>query len=184
MSLNVIKSLICGLLVSQISTVSIAAPQNAASLADSEIAQCEAVKPKGATAHTSCIVSANTKLIERRLTAEKNILAIFAACSDQFTKVKNGKAFASWCQQEGEKRAKSVNQDAMLTSLAYQEKLLAFVTEQTFMSQQTRDGIVAKQTAAIQANSTKALNSEEQLNFVSTSVKKSYKTLTKKNFVY
>ena len=179
MSLKVAKSLLCGLLIAQVSTVAFAAPSK---LANAEIAKCAAVKAQGPTAHTSCFVAANTKLIERRLNAEKNIASLFKTCELKFSKLSTGKEFAVCCREQGALRRKSINFVSIEETLKYQQGLAAFVAEKTAMAPATHSDLIAKQTEAIKENASFVENAEQQLAVASGPIKKSYKNITKKNF--
>ncbi len=180
MSLKVVKSLVCGLLIAQVSTVAHAAESKVAADA---LAKCAA---QTGLANASCVVAANTQLVERRLKAEKSLEALFSSCQTKIAALaapqrKQLAAVASYCSQAAAANQASKKIAAIESTLKFQQDLTAFVASQTYVSK-ALEAKVASQKSAIKVNAAAIETVEANLSAASASIKPSYKNIAKKNF--
>lgn len=181
MSLNILKSLVCGVIVAQISATAVAATKAGQTLASAEIVKCDAAKTStDVNAHGTCLIAANTKIITRMHTAEVKIARLYAACEVKFKGFKAAAGLASWCKSEGASRKGVVA--TIEKTLEYQKALeVAF---QKPVNEANRASKAAEQIASIKNNAEYVIASETQLTTSESSIRKSYKAVTPKKFVY
>lgn len=180
MSLKVVKSLVCGLLIAQVSTVAVAAESKTAADA---LAKCAA---QTGLANASCVVAANTQLVERRLKAEQNLAALFSSCQTKIAALgaaqrKQLASITSYCSRAAGANQASEKIKAIQAVLKFQGDLAAFVATQTYVSK-ALESKIAYQKQAIKENAVAAEKVEDDLAAASGPIKQSYKAITKKNF--
>lgn len=178
---RIVKSVLCGLFISQISTVATASSSAASSALAELSAHCKAAQ-SDIKAYGPCVIETNTKMLVRLEQSEKEFIALMAKCQAKFKGVKRAEALRNWCvTQESDRQKTSFSLKSISEALENQSAQSALFAQRN-LTVSTRHNIVQKQIQALKVNAQSVARSEEQVKTTAETLRKSYKEATGKAF--